>query len=110
MANGKWLKWFVGLSSVAMFTGFVGLSQQYDEKSVTVATNDSNDQGLTNNENSENVFPDFGTSFDDLSSIEGPNSFQAPQTDHEQSQYRDFGQDHSFSGNTDQGRIRSRAS
>lgn len=32
MANGKWLKWFVGLSSVAMFTGFVGLSQQYDEK------------------------------------------------------------------------------
>lgn len=29
MAKNKGLKWIVGLSSVAVFTGFVGLSQKY---------------------------------------------------------------------------------
>lgn len=31
MVNKKITKWVVGLTSVAMFTGFVGLSQHYDQ-------------------------------------------------------------------------------
>lgn len=31
MAANKWTKWMVGLSSVAAFTTFVGLSQKYDQ-------------------------------------------------------------------------------
>ncbi|WP_027417300.1 hypothetical protein [Aneurinibacillus terranovensis] len=32
MKNKNWPKWIIGLSSVAAFTGFVGLSKQYDEQ------------------------------------------------------------------------------
>lgn len=45
MAKNKGLKWIVGLSSVAVFTGFVGLSQKYDQSNAmtTNATQNNND-------------------------------------------------------------------
>jgi hypothetical protein len=131
MANHKLFKWFIGFSSVAMFTGFVGLSQKYDQKSVTVATRNSNNNITQNNQHSENIFPDSGTSFNENeqpSSIQGSDRstngqdefsdennsefYHSPPSISERDQWtsRDFRSEDSFNGNTDHDRIRSRAS
>lgn len=47
MAANKWTKWMVGLSSVAAFTTFVGLSQKYDQTNST-ATPLNNDTSASN--------------------------------------------------------------
>jgi hypothetical protein len=64
MAKNKGLKWIVGLSSVAVFTGFVGLSQKYDQTSVAttnaVQTNDNN--GFYFNDGSSDENTQFGDS------------------------------------------------
>jgi len=51
MAKNKGLKWIVGLSSVAVFTGFVGLSQKYDQSGVATTTSSQS------NENNGSYFP-----------------------------------------------------
>ena len=54
MAKNKGLKWIVGLSSVAVFTGFVGLSQKYDQSQSNVATTNA----TQNNDENGSYFPD----------------------------------------------------
>lgn len=36
MANNKFVKWAVGLSGVALFTGFVGIIQQNDQSNAAI--------------------------------------------------------------------------
>ena len=59
MAKNKGIKWMVGLSSVAVFTGFVGLSQKYDQTSNTSGAyqNNGNDGSYFSNDQSQ-----FGSS------------------------------------------------
>ncbi len=75
MAKSKGLKWIVGLSSVAVFTGFVGLSQKYDQSSVA-STNSSQDNQHNGtyfpNDNSESWSDsDNGARFGNSSDQEG---------------------------------------
>ncbi|MCL6587466.1 MAG: hypothetical protein K6T72_13320 [Anoxybacillus sp.] len=96
----KWIKWVVGLSSVAMFTSFIGLLQKYEQ--VTVATNTSTSDETITNGHEEAIFPEV----DERPST---GSMETPSVDEGQNQ---FGVDrhHSVDGNIDQGQIRSRAS
>jgi hypothetical protein len=41
MANHTLLRWIIGLSSVSLFTGLVGFSQQLDQNNPSITTNDS---------------------------------------------------------------------
>ncbi|WP_374988736.1 hypothetical protein Q5794_04485 [Priestia megaterium] len=66
MAANKWTKWMVGLSSVAAFTTFIGLSQKYDQTNST-ATALNNDTSADNSsqpqtEDETDLFPDSGSS------------------------------------------------
>ncbi|HJV47374.1 MAG TPA: hypothetical protein VJ824_16780 [Bacillota bacterium] len=42
MANNQLTKWFIGLSSVALFTGFIGLTERYDQDTQSAANTKSN--------------------------------------------------------------------
>jgi hypothetical protein len=42
MSKNKSFKWIVGLSSVVLFTGFVGLTEKYDQTAGTSASNITN--------------------------------------------------------------------
>lgn len=42
MSKNKSFKWIVGLSSVVLFTGFVGLTEKYDQAAGTSASNITN--------------------------------------------------------------------
>jgi hypothetical protein len=65
MAANKWTKWMVGLSSVAAFTTFIGLSQKYDQTNST-ATALNNDTSADNSsqpqtEDETDLFPHSGS-------------------------------------------------
>ncbi|MGG2089953.1 hypothetical protein ABFY59_23510 [Priestia aryabhattai] len=64
MAANKWTKWMVGLSSVAAFTTFVGLSQKYDQtnSAATALNNDTSpsNSSQTQTEDETDLFPNSG--------------------------------------------------
>jgi hypothetical protein len=65
MAANKWTKWMVGLSSVAAFTTFIGLSQKYDQtnSTATALNNDTSadNSSQTQTEDETDLFPDSGS-------------------------------------------------
>jgi hypothetical protein len=57
MKENKVLKWVVGFSSVAMFTGFIGLTQKLDvTDGQQVSLNNSNQQGKQSDSSEQNPF------------------------------------------------------
>lgn len=57
MKENKVLKWVVGFSSVAMFTGFIGLMQKSDvTDGQQVSLNNSNQQGNQSDSSEQNPF------------------------------------------------------
>ncbi len=93
MAANKWTKWMVGLSSVAAFTTFVGLSQKYDQtnSTATAINNDTsaNHSSQTQTEDETDLFPDSGSNSNTENGTNGQDQWSNDNSNEQGDQWSD---------------------
>ncbi|MCL1631622.1 hypothetical protein M3N64_06625 [Sporolactobacillus sp. CPB3-1] len=80
MAKNKAVKWIVGLSSVVLFSGFIGLAEKFDQADAASSTDQSNSgsQSAQNGQNSDHASTPFFSDDENGSDDQAPGD-QAPQ-------------------------------
>lgn len=93
MAANKWTKWMVGLSSVAAFTTFIGLSQKYDQtnSTATALNNDASadNSSQTQTEDETDLFPDSGSSSNTNNGTNGQDQWSNDSSSEQNDQWSD---------------------
>ncbi|WP_240530831.1 hypothetical protein [Priestia megaterium] len=116
MAANKWTKWMVGLSSVAAFTTFVGLSQKYDQtnSTATALNNDTSadNSSQTQTEDETDLFPDSGSDSNMDNGTNGQDQWSDDDSSSQQDQWSndDSGNSQDNWGNNDDSSMQSRPS
>ncbi|MFK7679402.1 hypothetical protein [Priestia megaterium] len=93
MAANKWTKWMVGLSSVAAFTTFIGLSQKYDQTNSTAPAlnNDASadNSSQTQTEDETDLFPDSGSGSNTNNGTNGQDQWSNDNSSEQSDQWSD---------------------
>ncbi|MDW4507975.1 hypothetical protein R7236_06150 [Priestia megaterium] len=93
MAANKWTKWMVGLSSVAAFTTFIGLSQKYDQTNSTAPAlnNDASadNSSQTQTEDETEIFPDSGSGSNTNNGTNGQDQWSNDSSSEQSDQWSD---------------------
>ncbi|WP_387406804.1 hypothetical protein [Priestia aryabhattai] len=93
MAANKWTKWMVGLSSVAAFTTFIGLSQKYDQTNSTAPAlnNDASadNSSQTQTEDETDLFPDSGSGSNTNNGTNGQDQWSNDSSSEQSDQWSD---------------------
>ncbi len=75
MAKQRGIKWIIGLSSVVLFTGFIGLAEKYDQANATNSTNTSGTTNKSSQNSRDSSTPFFSEDHNDDSN-DGTSSFR----------------------------------
>jgi hypothetical protein len=116
MAANKWTKWMVGLSSVAAFTTFVGLSQKYDQtnSTATALNNDTSadNSSQTQTEDETDLFPDSESGSNTNNGTNGQDQWSNDSSSEQSDQWSngDAGNSQDNWGNNDDSSMQSRPS